>query len=304
MFSIVLALCVSSFLIIKGVLFEGETQSVDLYYLNNSGELTAVSKNIPLADDISMVENVLEKLYIVNPKEHLKHTLPNTVELLAVDINNDIASVNFSANYKELTSSEEIVARASIVWSLTSLDYIKGVVIKVENSVLSSKSNRDFGVLNRQNTILNKSVLPKANSEYQIVDLYFANADNTDFAVERRLIEVEANKGEGYEILEQLISGPQEAGNLQTVPKDTKINDIVTTNDGVCYVNLSYEFVSKHSGGSLEELLTIYSIVNSLCQSSDISKVQFLIDGERLNIYKTNEEIDLSKPFEANSIIQ
>lgn len=36
----------------------------------------------------------------------------------------------------------------------------------------------------------------------------------------------------------------------------------------------------KHTGGEREELLTIYSIVNSLCKLDQIDRVQFLVEGK------------------------
>ena len=74
--------------------------------------------------------------------------------------------------------------------------------------------------------------------------------------------------------MDELIKGPQAKGSLATVPPETKVRNIMTQ-DGICYVDLSSEFVSRHSGGKAKELLTIYSIVNSLTALDDVSKVQF-----------------------------
>ena len=48
--------------------------------------------------------------------------------------------------------------------------------------------------------------------------------------------------------------------------------------------------------------LRLYSIVNSLCEIEDVTKVQFLIEGEKLDSYRN--VIDLSKPVEPNYDIQ
>jgi germination protein M len=95
--------------------------------------------------------------------------------------------------------------------------------------------------------------------------------------------------------LEQLIAGPKEEDHYATIPPETKIMDVTTTSDGVCYVNLSQEFVTKHSGGSTGELLTIYSIVNSLSEMENVEKVQFLIEGEKVEAFKGH--VDFSTPF-------
>ena len=42
-------------------------------------------------------------------------------------------------------------------------------------------------------------------------------------------------------------------------------------------------------------MLTVYSIVNSLCELDEVEKVQFLIEGEKQIEYKGHIEFD--KPF-------
>ena len=95
--------------------------------------------------------------------------------------------------------------------------------------------------------------------------------------------------------MEQLIAGPESKDLFPTVPPETKIRDVKVV-DGICYVDLSMEFVTKHGGGSSGEAFTIYSIVNSLTELSNINKVQFLIEGEKLDEYKG--DFDFGKPFE------
>ena len=62
--------------------------------------------------------------------------------------------------------------------------------------------------------------------------------------------------------------------------------------DNVCYVDLSAEFQKNHLGGEKSEILTIYSIVNSLQNVSGVRYVQFLIEGERVEYYKSYVELD------------
>lgn len=63
---------------------------------------------------------------------------------------------------------------------------------------------------------------------------------------------------------------------------------------------MSGDFVVKHTGGSVGEWFTIYSIVNSLTELDNIKKVQFLIEGEKQQDFKGH--MDFSKPFEADTV--
>ena len=78
--------------------------------------------------------------------------------------------------------------------------------------------------------------------------------------------------------INELIKGPSSHELIATMPSGTKLLNI-ETKDGVCYVNLSEEFVTKFSGGS--GVLNVYSIVNSLCSTESVTSVQILIEGEK-----------------------
>ena len=69
----------------------------------------------------------------------------------------------------------------------------------------------------------------------------------------------------------------------------------VETKEGVCFVNLSKEFITKHPGGTSAEIMTVYSIVNSLTELINVNKVQFLIDGEIKELFN---HIVINEPLE------
>ena len=67
---------------------------------------------------------------------------------------------------------------------------------------------------------------------------------------------------------------------LLTIPAGTVLKEINIRPDGLCRVDFSKELVANHSGGSLGESLTVYSIVNTLTQFPSVKQVQFLVDGQ------------------------
>ena len=102
-------------------------------------------------------------------------------------------------------------------------------------------------------------------------------------------------------IVNALIKGPQK-GLVKTIPVDTRLNALYITSDGTCYVDLSVAIRKNHPGGSKLELLTIYSLVNSLVLNvAEVERVQFLIDGnETLTLAG---HIDLQLPIKANMLL-
>lgn len=295
---IVLVPC--AFLLYDSVIASGE-EKVEFYYMTNDGVMKPVEKNIRGENMEDILVTTLNTLKGGTTAEGMLPSIPAEVEFLSVGVVNDNAVIDISNGYHRLKNTEEVICRSSIVWTLTSLDFIDGVVLTVEGQPLRNNSGSEFGPMDRTNVVIEPHISAET-TEYAILTLYFANNDNSDLITEERVIEVNANQTREKTILEQLIAGPEELDAQRTVPLETKIRDVTTTNDGICYVNLSQDFVAKHVGGEMAEKLTIYSIVNSLCELDHIDKVQFLIEGKKVDQFKGNLEI--KTPFAAISSLK
>jgi spore germination protein GerM len=120
--------------------------------------------------------------------------------------------------------------------------------------------------------------------ENRVITLYFGNENADKVVSEKR--EITLSKGESIEkhVFEELLKGPLKEGSRSTIPEGTKLLS-VSTKDGLCTLDLSSEFVDNHPGGSAGELMTLSSIVNSLTELPDIKQVQFLIEGQKREVY-------------------
>lgn len=269
-------------------------KKTEFYYMSPDGNMKPVEKNIHGENREDILVSVLHTLQEGPKVEGIAASVPEKLKFLSVGLVNDVAIVDVSKEYRSMSNIEEVICRASIVWTLTSLDFVKGVEITVEGNPLCSEQGKAFGAMDRDTVIIDGDVLSAETTEYAILTLYFANQEETDLAAEERVVEVNSNQTREKTILEQLIAGPVEKDCRATIPAETKIRDVTTTNDGVCYVNLSEDFVTKHSGGKKPELLTVYSIVNSLCELDYIDRVQFLIEGKKLDEFKGNLQFKTS----------
>ncbi len=129
---------------------------------------------------------------------------------------------------------------------------------------------------------------------YTSIKLYFQDTESTMLLPESRRITVKDNELIEKCIIQELIKGPERKELSKTIPQETKLLSI-ETKDEVCFVNVSQEFKTKHSGGSWGELMTIYSIVNSLTELPHITQVQFLIEGKTIEDYKGH--VTFNEPF-------
>ncbi len=119
-----------------------------------------------------------------------------------------------------------------------------------------------------------------------IVSLYFKNKNTDELVPEGRLVDVKLLLNEPYKTLMQfLIDGPKNEKSERLIPEGTKINKIELKND-ILYIDLSKEFVENHQGGEQLESNTIYSIVNTMTQLTEVNGVKILIDGEADKAFK------------------
>jgi len=82
------------------------------------------------------------------------------------------------------------------------------------------------------------------------------------------------------QILQKLQEGPHSEGVFPALPKDAKFQDLFISETGTAYVNFSNALETNHPGGVLNELATIYSIVDSLTYNlPEIKDVKILIGG-------------------------
>jgi len=111
------------------------------------------------------------------------------------------------------------------------------------------------------------------------ITLYFGDNQAMYLVPEEREV-AKGNRTLEEVIIAELIKGPTKPGSTRTIPEGTKLISVSVV-DGVAYVNFSKEFQTKHWGGSAGEMMTIYSVVNSLAKLEGIEKVQFLLEGKK-----------------------
>lgn len=275
--------------------------SYNIYYLDaNNKELDIEERVVNYVDDDKIMFNTVIDEFASGPSStNQKLTLPAEFKINSKKYKNKIAYIDLEESFNKMKNTDRILSIGALVYTLTDMSYIDGVVVTVDGEPAIKNDEGDPLVLNRQN-IRNNPVIDPEKTEWQTVTLYFANRSGTALVSEQRSIEVKKSLTIEYQIVDQLIIGPDKNMLNATVPKGTVIRDIKTEDD-ICYVNLSQNFINDKVVGTDSQLITIYSVVNSLTQLNYVNKVQFLIEGEKIN--KISKNIDFSKPFEENTEI-
>ncbi len=87
---------------------------------------------------------------------------------------------------------------------------------------------------------------------------------------------------------------------VSAVPTGTKLRAIFVTAQGEAFVDLSREIAANHTGGSTDELLTVYTIVHALTANLPaVRSVQILIDGKQIETLAGH--VDLRRPLQQNA---
>ena len=260
---------------------------------------------IKIQEDRVMASTVFSK-FIEGPKSmNLHKTIPadlQVIEPLIIrsipDRTDSIFVINFSKEYYNMTPEEEMFFRGSLVWTMTDLDFINNVEILVENEGLNNSLGMPMGLQNRVNVDIHPVILTY-NTMSKDVKLYFADETGTKLLSEERTIAVNTDLPIEQFIVEQIIQGPREDGHYPTVSTDVKIRDVQKT-EGICFVNLSSDFLSKGPSLPVTDEVAVYSIVNSLLEVTGVKKVQFFIESD---VAALKGGMDLSRQFERNNEI-
>lgn len=274
--------------------------SYNIYYVDESNKKLDIEERIVnyVNDDKTMFNTVVDEFASGPSSTNQKLLLPPEFKIRSKKYSGKTAYIDLDKNFNIMKNTDQILSIGALVYTLTDMSFIDSVVVTVDGKAVLKDDEGNPLLLNRQN-VRNNPVIAPEKTEWQTVTLYFCDRSGEALVSEQRSIEVRQSLTIEYQIVEQLIIGPDKKMLKSTVPADTEIRDIKTEAD-ICYVNLSKDFISDDVEGINSKLVTIYSVVDSLTELSTVNKVQFLIEGEKINAIN---DIDFSKPFERNTQI-
>lgn len=274
---------------------QGDTAEV--YYINN--EETRVEIKEYLFESSGTEERIKELFEALGTvPEKLEYKAPLSMGFAVKDyrLENGTLMINMDENYRKLIPTTEILVRAAIVCTMTQLEDVKLVSFTVENKALYDNLNKLVGTMTADQ-FLNNTGSEIGNYDLAVLSLYFTNAAGDSLVAVNREKMYNTNISLDRLVVEELIAGPSAALSdvYPTVNPNTKIVSVMTK-DGICYVNLDAEFLTQIYNVSAD--VTIYSIVNSLIELSNVNKVQISIDGDTSGVYR--EKYSFSTVFERN----
>ena len=98
-------------------------------------------------------------------------------------------------------------------------------------------------------------------------------------------------------VISQLAVAPDPL--VSAIPSETTLRALYLTERGDAFVDLSADVRTRHTGGALDELFTVYSLVNALTTNLPaVKRVQILIEGKEVDTLAGH--VDLRHPLQKN----
>lgn len=98
-------------------------------------------------------------------------------------------------------------------------------------------------------------------------------------------------------VAEQLGEAPPPLASA--IPPGTRLRAVYITDRGDAFVDLSAEARTHHTGGALDELFTVYTVVNALTTNLPaVKRVQILVEGKEVDTLAGH--VDLRHPLQQN----
>ena len=274
--------------------------SYQVFYINSDGSgLTGKTYQLKDAkqDLVSVIKELINRLQTPQ-EESLKSPIDEGIQVVDYQIKENQLSVYFSAGYNNKSGLDEILSRAAIVKTLCQIQEIEYVEFYVEDQPLMLSGNA-VGLMSQESFV--DELNPQDQKQSKETVLYFANKQGNRLKKITTDITYNAAEPIARLLVEQLIAGVSSIQNIDetklqsAVPSKTTLNNL-TIRDNICYLDLSRDFELQDPNVSSEVI--VYSIVDTLCELPEVTKVQFTVDGEQKEKYGDLE--GFNKPLERN----
>ena len=265
-----------------------------LYYLENDG-MSLVTESYE-ANETETDKLIVELMNKMNNPDSDKHKTEYAEKFVVNEyvLDKKVLYIHFSEGYSLMDDVEEVLFRSSMVRVMCQIEGIDYVSFYINEQPLINDTGNVVGLMASEHFIDSTSDSLN-NVQWVEMNLYFADSSGQNLICEKREIAYGRNVSLEMSILENLIKGPENDSAKRALPRNLKILG-VSVKDGICYVNFDSSFLNAMVDASAD--VTVYSIVNSLCELSNVKQVQILVDGSSEKTFM--DKYPLTTLFERN----
>lgn len=268
-------------------------KTVTLYFPDSEKKNMVSEERVVPDGEEDLLMFAVNALIMGPESEESKKAMPDGTRILGLELSDNIATVNLSAQFNTGSRIDKLWSRYALINTLCDIKGVSKTQILVEGEVITSiSSNEPLGPMGKEDIVTD---ITQVTNDTTVATLYFADENAMYLVPESR--EIVLKEGEKLEtaIAQALLLGPKNDRLYSALPQGVKVLS-TETKDGICFLNLSAEFSAAGMGGSTE-MLAVYSVVNTLCDIEGVEKVQILVEGKKIDEFG---HLSLSESLERN----
>ncbi|WP_297232854.1 GerMN domain-containing protein [uncultured Flavonifractor sp.] len=253
----------------------GKGQEYLIYYSalsNRESESAVAGEHRALSAGQETVPALMSLLLSQPESAGLTSPFPSGLRLLDWQLEEGRLHLDLSDHYYSLSGVDLTLADACLALTFCQLEEVDSVYVTVEGHELPYRAAQQ---LSMENILLAGG----ADEPMSLgVDLWYLKPGGRALGVERRQIVKTVDQTLVQAVLAAWADGP-EGELISCLPQGSQIRS-VEVQDGVCVVDLSQEYIDGLPRSEQTAALTVYAMVNTLCELDGVEAVQLYIDGE------------------------
>ena len=260
-----------------------------LYLLDSNGYVARTSISGKYNEVLDIARDVVNALIIDGNRSDIipngfKALIPSDTEILDISLTDDILTLNLSKEILSINALYEERMIESIIYSLTNIDGVNKIVLKVEGIVLDKLPNSGKSLPNilDRNYGINKNYnLINTNNVDSYTVYYVSKIEDESYYVPITKYVNSNGKEKIKIIIDELSSSPIYEENLMSfLSSDVSLIDYKIEND-ILSLNFSDSiFIDKNKSDILEEV--IYTIGLSFYDTYNVKDVSLLVENEEI----------------------
>ena len=275
-----------------------ETDSIEYVYPNNLAVIYLLDSNDYVArtlitscncEQIDKAKDLLEGLIIDGKKNNIipngfRSIIPSGTSINDISLEDKVLTIDFSSELLDINKDYEEKMIESIIFTLTNIDGIDKVIIKVEGEVLTrlpySKKilptvlDKDYGI--------NKSYELVSINDIDSYTLYYVNSYNNNYYyVPVTKYVNNDNQDKIKVIIEQLSSSPVYESSLMSFLNVSAKLLNYELNDNILKLNFNNMLLNDVTNNNILEEV-IYTIGLSFYDNIGVEEVIFLVEDEEI----------------------
>ncbi|MEA4822522.1 MAG: GerMN domain-containing protein [Clostridiaceae bacterium] len=245
--------------------------------IDGTGAIRLEKRSIPKVTGNVLYRRLIAEMQKPPSNAALSAVLNYGISLTEVTQEDGIVICVFSAGLEKLDAAVLERMLCAVTLTLCQKNDVEGV------RIFSGSQELHEGILTPDLYVTDTDALRIETYE---LTLYYPNLEQTGLDNALCQVRLPANANIAEAVMETLLSGPvtDKGYVIRFIPEGTSVNSVRIDN-GICYVDLSEDFLNENIAASDGTSLVVYAIVNSLTALQDVVSVQFLINGETRQSY-------------------